>query len=47
MAADNVIAQLQRVITDKMNPFLYYTLVSLVEGPAYTILEQVEEENGF
>ena len=30
----------------QMNPFLYYTLMSLVGGSAYTILEQVEEENG-
>ena len=30
----------------QMNPFLYYTLMSLVQGSAYTILEQVEEENG-
>ena len=30
----------------QMNPFLYYTLMSLIEGSAYTILEQVEEENG-
>ena len=30
----------------QMNPFLYYTLMSLVRGSAYTILEQVEEENG-
>ena len=36
-----------KLITGQMNPFLYYTLVSVTEGPAYTILEQVEEENGF
>ena len=41
------ISQEQRdVIRTQMNPFLYYTLVSLIEGSAYTILEQVEEENG-
>ena len=33
-------------IRNRMNPFLYYTLMSLVQGSAYTILEQVEEENG-
>ena len=37
--------QIQMVLTH-MNPFLYYTLVSLIEGAAYTILEQVDEENG-
>ena len=34
-------------IITQMNPFLYYTLVSLIEGSAYTTLEQVDEENGF
>ena len=34
-------------ILTQMNPFLYYTLVSLIEGSAFTILEQVDEENGF
>ena len=34
-------------IMKQMNPFLYHTLASLVEGPAYTILDQAEEENGF
>ena len=33
-------------LKSQMNPFLYYTLMSLVGGSAYTILEQVEEENG-
>ena len=35
-----------QAILSQMNPFLYYTLMSLVQGSAYTILEQVEEENG-
>ena len=35
-----------RTLQFHMNPFLYYTLMSLVQGSAYTILEQVEEENG-
>ena len=35
-----------RSLQYQMNPFLYYTLMSLIEGSAYTILEQVEEENG-
>ena len=35
-----------RSLQFQMNPFLYYTLMSLIEGSAYTILEQVEEENG-
>ena len=42
------IGEYQKVIIMKqMNPFLYYTLVSLIEGSAYTILEQVDEECGF
>ena len=36
-----------KAILYQMNPFLYYTLVSLIEGSAYTILEQVDEETGF
>ena len=35
-----------RAIQFRTDPFLYYTLMSLIEGSAYTILEQVEEENG-
>ena len=33
-------------IHSKLQPFLYYTLLSLIEGSAQTIVEQVEEENG-
>ena len=33
-------------VKNRMNPFLYYTLMSLAQGSAYNILEQVEEENG-
>ena len=29
----------------QMNPFLYYTLMSLIERSACTILEQVKDEN--
>ena len=33
-------------IHTKLQSFLYYTLLSLIEGSAQTIVEQVEEENG-
>ena len=34
------------LVNQKLQPFLYYTLLSLIEGSAQTIVEQVEEENG-
>ena len=45
--SENYVAEQVNVVLTQMNPFLYYTLVSLIEGAAYTILEQVDEENGF
>ena len=30
-----------------MSPLLYYVLTGLVEGPAYTIVDQVEDSNGW
>ena len=36
----------QTYVHTKLQPFLYYTLLSLIEGSAQTIVEQVDEENG-
>ena len=44
---ENYTADAVTMVVTQMNPFLYYTLVSLIEGSAYTILEQVDEECGF
>ena len=46
LAAENYAEDVIKMVLIQMNPFLYYTLVSLIEGAAYTILEQVDEENG-
>ena len=46
LAAEKYTEDQARLVMNQMNPFLYYTLVSLIEGSAYTILEQVDEENG-
>ena len=43
----NANEETKKLIMSQMNPFLYYTLVSVTDGSAYTILEQVEEEDGF
>ena len=47
LGSENYAADQVNVVLNHMNPFLYYTLVSLIEGAAYTILEQVDEGNGF
>ena len=47
LSSENYSADQVNLVLTQMNPFLYYTLVSLIEGSAYTILEQVDEENGF
>ena len=46
LTTDGLNEEQRNIVIKQMHPFLYYTLVSLVEGSAYTILEQVEEENG-
>ena len=46
LSSENYAAEQINMVLTSMNPFLYYTLVSLIEGSAYTILEQVDEENG-
>ena len=33
-------------IINRLQPFLYYTLLSVVDGSAHTIIDQVENENG-
>ena len=43
--AINDVAKATHVKT-KTQPCLYYTLLSLIDGSAQTIIEQVEEENG-
>ena len=44
LTADGFDEEARTIVIKQMNPFLYYTMVSLIEGSAYTILEQVEEE---
>ena len=47
LKAENYTEEGIKVVLYQMNPFLYYTLVSLIEGSAYTIIEQVDEETCF
>ena len=46
LTEDGFDEEARTIVIKQMNPFLYYTMVSLIEGSSYTILEQVEEENG-
>ena len=39
-------ASLNDYVLKQMQPFLYYTLLSVLEGGAQLVIEQVEEENG-
>ena len=47
LTAERATQEQMDMVHQQLNPFLYYTLVSVTEGPAYTIIEQVEEENGY
>ena len=47
LTAERATEEQMNMVLQQLNPFLYYTLVSVTEGPAYTIIEQVEEENGY
>ena len=48
MSINNYVTELgpREHVHTKLQAFLYYTLLSLIEGSAQTIVEQVEEENG-
>ena len=37
----------QAGITEKLSSLFYYVLSGLMEGPAYTIVDQIEDSNGF
>ena len=44
--AERDVDELQKGMTANLSAKLYYVLTNLTEGPAYTIVDQIEDSNG-